>query len=94
MSSYGDITPKTDTEKWVALACMLWGVALFAYILGEVASMLTNADSQRTCYIHRLNVIREQLADANATADLKRKVIGYYEYMVSKISSYRKPILV
>ena len=82
MCRYGDITPSTDSEKWVALLWMLWGVALFAYILGVVAAMLATADAQRTCYIHHLNVIREQLADANATPAMKKNVIGYYAYMV------------
>lgn len=81
-SRYGDITPKTTLEKWVAVACMLWGVVLFGYILGELASMLTNADAQRTCYINRLTVIKEHLADSKVSHSLKKKVVGYYEYLV------------
>lgn len=79
---YGDITPKTIPEKCIAVACMLWGVVLFGYILGELASMLTNADAQRTCYIHHLNVIKEQLSDAKVGRVLKKRVIAYYEYLV------------
>lgn len=62
---------------------MLWGVVLFGYILGELASLLTNADAQRTCYIHRLNVIKEQLCDAKVNYTLRNRVVGYYEYLVS-----------
>ena len=40
---------------------MLWGIVLFGYILGGLASMLTNSDAQRSRYIHRLNTIREHL---------------------------------
>ena len=69
-------------EKWVALVCMLWGVTLFGCVLGELASMLTNADSQRMCYIHRLNVIREQLSEAQINQAAKKRVIGFYEYLV------------
>ena len=79
---YGDITPKTTLEKWVAVVCMLWGVVLFGYILGELASMLTNADAQRTCYIHRLNAIKEQLSDYHVSRALKNRVVNYYEYLV------------
>lgn len=81
-SRYGDITPKTTLEKWVAVVCMLWGVLLFGYILGELASMLTNADAQRTRYINRLNVIKEQLYDYKVSHALKKKVVSYYEYLV------------
>ncbi len=45
--------------------------------------MLTNADAQRSQYIHRLNVIRKELLDAQVGHDLKKRVIGYYEYLVS-----------
>ena len=40
---------------------MLWGIVLFGYILGGLASMLTNSDAQRSRYIHRLNTIRDNL---------------------------------
>ena len=58
---YGDIVPMTAAEKWVATLCMVWGVVLFGYILGGLASLLTNADAQRARYIHRLNTIRYHL---------------------------------
>ena len=61
---------------------MLWGVVLFGYILGGLASLLTNADAQRSRYIHRLNTIREHLKEAGVSEALKKKVLGYYEYLV------------
>lgn len=80
--SYGDILPNTSEEKWVATICMLWGVVLFGYILGGLASLLTNSDAQRSRYIHRLNTIRDHLKEAGVSEPLKRKVLGYYEYLV------------
>ena len=61
---------------------MLWGVVLFGYILGDLASLLTNADVQRSRYIHRLNTIREHLKEARVSEPLRKKVLGYYEYLV------------
>jgi len=43
---------------------MVWGVVLFGYILGGLASMLTNSDAQRARYIHRLNTIRDHLVQS------------------------------
>ena len=80
--SYGDILPNTSLEKWLSTLFMLWGVILFGYILGELASMLTNADAQRARYIHRLNTIREHLNKSGISDSLKKKVVGYYEYLV------------
>ena len=59
--SYGDILPTLSAEKWVSVVSMLWGVVLFGYILGGLASTLTTSDAQRARYIHRLNVIRDHL---------------------------------
>ena len=61
---------------------MLWGVVLFGYILGDLASLLTNADAQRSRYIRRLNTIREHLKEAGVSESLKKKVLGYYKYLV------------
>ena len=61
---------------------MLWGVVLFGYILGDLASLLTNADAQRSRYIHRLNTIQEHLKEARVSEPLRKKVLGYYEYLV------------
>lgn len=66
----------------MATVCMLWGVVLFGYILGGLASLLTNADAQRSRYIHRLNTIRGHLKENGVSEVLKKKVLGYYEYLV------------
>ena len=61
---------------------MLLGVVLFGYVLGGLASLLTNADAQRSRYIHRLNTIRDNLDETKISPTLKKKVTGYYEYLV------------
>ncbi len=58
---YGDIHPLREGEKWFAIFSMLWGVVMFGYILGGLASMLTNQDSQRARYVHRLEAIKDHL---------------------------------
>ncbi len=83
--SYGDIVPVTSLEKWIATACMILGVVLFGYILGGLASLLTNADAQRSRYIHRLNTIRDNLDETKTSPFLKKKVTEYYEYLVRGI---------
>jgi len=41
---------------------MLAGIGLFfGFILGGMASMLTNLDSQRARYIHHLDVIKDHM---------------------------------
>lgn len=52
----------TEEEKWFSVCAMLVGIGLFfGFILGGMASMLTNLDSQRARYIHHLNVIKDHM---------------------------------
>lgn len=81
MNGYGDIHPLLEGEKWFSILCMLWGTVMFGYILGGLASMLSNSDAQRARYVHRLDAIQEYLKDAGVSAELQIKVIGYYEYL-------------
>ena len=61
-SRYGDIHATTLREKWFSVLAMLVGIALFfGLILGGMASMLTNLDSQRARYIHHLSVIKDHM---------------------------------
>ena len=58
---YGDIHPLLELEKWFAIVCMLWGIVMFGYILGGLASILTNQDAQRARYVNRLDAIKTHL---------------------------------
>lgn len=40
---------------------MIWGITMFGYILGGLASMLTNSDAMRARYKHRLMTIKDHL---------------------------------
>ena len=60
--SYGDIHAVNSAEKWYSILSMLLGIGFFfGLILGYMASTLTNADSKRARYTHRISVINEHL---------------------------------
>ena len=54
-------------EQWYSILVMLWGVVLFGYVLGGLASILTNNDAQRARFIHRLNIIKDYLVSSSCT---------------------------
>lgn len=62
-------------------------MTMFGYIMGDLSSLLTNADAQRSKYIHRLNTIRQNLKEANVGKALIRKVLGFYEFQVRLLIS-------
>lgn len=60
---------------------------MVAYIMGGLSSMLTNSDALRTYYIHRLNVIKKELVEARVGNTLRKRVIGFYTYLVGIVCS-------
>lgn len=60
--SYGDLHAATIGEKWFSIFAMLTGIGLFfGFILGGMASMLTNLDSRRMRYTHHFEVIIDHM---------------------------------
>ncbi|XP_071956713.1 uncharacterized protein [Antedon mediterranea] len=81
-TGYGDISAITQEEKAYSIVAMLLGIGVFyGVILGGMASMMTNFDSQRARYTHRLNVIKENLRDLRVKDEMYLLVVGYYEYL-------------
>ena len=48
----------------MSIFTMIWGITMFGYILGGLASMLTNSDAMRARYKHRLLTIKDHLVSA------------------------------
>ncbi|CAH3024940.1 unnamed protein product, partial [Porites evermanni] len=81
-TGYGDLHAVTEGEKWFSVCAMLVGIGLFfGFILGGMASMLTNLDSQRARYIHHLNVIKDHMNDMKISSSIRSRVMAYYEYL-------------
>jgi hypothetical protein len=78
---YGDITPARTAEYFVAMAVMLLGASLYAFIIGNVASLLSNLDSAKAGYWHRMESATEYLRCRQAPRELTARVRSYYEYL-------------
>jgi len=78
---YGDITPARSTEYIVTMAIMLLGASMYAFIIGNVASLLSNLDSAKAGYWHRMESATEYLRCRGAPKELGNRVRNYYEYL-------------
>ena len=59
---YGDITAQYMWEKAYAIIAMMTGIGIyFGMLLGGLTSMLTNLDQNRARYVHRFNVIQDEI---------------------------------
>ena len=86
--SYGDLHAVTLQEKWFSIFAMLVGIGLFfGFILGGMASMLTNLDSQRARYIHHFDVIKDHMVCYIIIAGFEYERIHFSAFKGAQISA-------
>lgn len=78
---YGDITPQRPSEYVIAMIIMLLGASMYAFIIGNVASLFSNLDSEKVQYRNRMEAISQYLQYRKVPESLNTKVRSYYEYM-------------
>ena len=73
-TGYGAIHAVNESDKWQCVVSMLVGnVFLFGPILSYMASNLTNSDSKRSRYTHRMGVIKEHPRGKSVSNEIQRK---------------------
>jgi voltage-gated potassium channel len=78
---YGDISPVTDLQKILTMAAMFLGVAVYGYVIGNVASLLSNIDKTKANFLKQMEDINSFLSYKSVPKRLKRKVQNYYQYI-------------
>ena len=55
----------TTWEKFFSIVAMMTGIAIyFGMLLGGLTSILTNLDQNRARYVHRFNVVQDEIVSA------------------------------
>jgi len=78
---YGDITPRRNLEYGFAMAVMLLGASLWAYIIGNIASLVSNIDSSKAAFWNRVDTVNQYLRNRQVPAELSDQVRDYYDYV-------------
>lgn len=78
---YGDIAPVGGRQVAYAMVVMGLGVAMFGYIIGNVASLLANIDVLRARHLGRIETINHFLRDRHVPHELQTRVRDYYNYL-------------
>jgi hypothetical protein len=78
---YGDIVPRTTVEYSYAIGVMLLGVGMYAFIIGTIASLISERDHVRAAHRERLNKLRSYLSYHGVPSNLKRRIWTYYNYL-------------
>lgn len=74
------IQPETPLEAAFTLLMVFLGVSMFAYIIGNVSSLVLSLDSAQSKYREKLDQLKVYLRRNQVPIDLQEEIINYYEY--------------
>ena len=80
---YGDITPDQNSTIQVVftMVVMLLGVGMYGYIIGNVATLITNLDAARAGYLEKIEEVNLFLKTRSVPDPLQERVRSYYRYL-------------
>jgi voltage-gated potassium channel len=78
---YGDITPHTNTEYGFVIVVMLLGATMYAYIIGNIASIISNIDTLKNDHDGRKDSLLTYLRQNHTPDNLMDKVNNYFDYI-------------
>ncbi len=78
---YGDITPTTDLEIGFTLVVMFLGISMYAFIIGNVTSLVANLDANQSHFREKLTQIQSYMRNRGIPSSLQKQVRDYYQYM-------------
>lgn len=85
---YGDITPQTDAQRIYAMGAMIFGVAMFGYVIGNITQLLANIDPAKARYLENMERITAFMRYRNLPYVLQRRIRDYYNYLWEKRLGY------
>jgi hypothetical protein len=90
---YGDITPGRDVEYLFAMGVMLLGASLYAFVIGNIASLLSRIDSAKADFWNRVETVTQYLRTRGVPAEVNANVQGYYEYLWTRYRGANEQVL-
>jgi len=77
---YGDITPHLNYEYVFAIIVMIIGAFMYAFIIGNIASLISTLDVQKATYWSKIDAIKLYLRYRGVPSEVNDRVRNYYEY--------------
>jgi hypothetical protein len=80
---YGDYTPDKNSNLQIlyTIGVMVFGVGMYGYIIGNVATLIANLDVARAVYRTKMEEINDFLRRQRVPAGLQKRVRDYYAYL-------------
>lgn len=78
---FGDITPHGNVEYIFTMFVMLLGASMYAFVIGNVASLVSNIDSAKAAFWNRVEAVNQYLRSRRVPAGVNEHIRSYYEYI-------------
>ncbi|OQR72895.1 cyclic nucleotide-gated cation channel-like [Tropilaelaps mercedesae] len=82
LTTIGEVpVPERDSEYVFVVIDFLVGVLIFATIVGNVGSMITNINAARAEFQHRMDSIKQYMEFRKVSKELENRVIKWFDYL-------------
>ncbi|KAL4456598.1 hypothetical protein ABPG74_000705 [Tetrahymena malaccensis] len=77
---YGDITPKTLTEKSFILVVSVIACAIFGYTFSQISELVKDLEKKKKDFNKNMQIINREMNNKGISITLQHKVRKYFEY--------------
>ncbi|XP_037533060.1 cyclic nucleotide-gated channel rod photoreceptor subunit alpha [Nematolebias whitei] len=82
LTTIGETPPPVEnSEYFFVVTDFLVGVLIFATIVGNVGSMITNMNAARADFQSRIDAIKQYMSFRKVTKDLEKRVIKWFDFL-------------
>ena len=84
---YGDISaledgrPTSILKLGFTIVVMMLGVSMYAYVIGNVASLISNLNASLSRFREKLDRVQTYMRERDIPRSIQRRVMDYYQYM-------------
>mmetsp|Transcript_114522 Transcript_114522/g.330846 ORF Transcript_114522/g.330846 Transcript_114522/m.330846 type:complete len:624 (+) Transcript_114522:85-1956(+) len=79
---YGDVTPQTMEEYWVATLCASLSACMWAYVIGAVCGIVATMDPHEVNFRRTMDDLNWLMLDHDVPQDARKKFRRYFHYTV------------
>lgn len=90
---YGDITPDRLVEMIFVIIVMLLGASMYAYVIGNIASLVSNIDAVRSKYYGKVEMLNSFLISRGTPSHLIHELNGYHDYVWDRHGGHGADVL-
>lgn len=78
---FGDVTPANNAERMFVIGMMIFGVAVYGFAIGSVASLLTKINPARTHFRENMERLDAFMQYKSLPKHLRKRLTEYYTYL-------------